>query len=87
MRIPLVAELDSRDGSSDKDSRFTNTIAELEEGVAMVVVRPGLSTSATLSGNGNGLVSFNDQLIKIYGNTVYVPGGSFALPAGTFTPA
>ena len=87
MRLPLVAELDSRDGSSDKDSRFTNALAELDEGAMLAVVRPGLSTSATFSGTGNGLVSFNDQLIKIYGNTVYVPGGSFAIPSGTFTPA
>ena len=70
MRLPLVTELDSRNGQSDKDARLTNTLLESDEGSSLACVRPGLSTAATASGNGNGLVNFNDALISVYGTTL-----------------
>lgn len=87
MRLPLAAELDSRDGASNKDARLTNALVERDEGIVFAVVRPGLSTSATRSGAGNGLIPFNASLVEIYANTAYVTGGSFDILTGTFTPA
>jgi probable HAF family extracellular repeat protein len=70
MRLPLIAPLESRDGSSNKDSRMTNALAESEEGGSVAVVRPGLTRVAQSTGNGNGLVAFNDQLIAITGSSI-----------------
>jgi probable HAF family extracellular repeat protein len=70
MRLPLVAPLESRDGSSNKDSRMTNALAESEEGGTVACVRPGLTRVAQSTGNGNGLVAFNDQLIAITGSSI-----------------
>jgi hypothetical protein len=70
MRLPLVAELDSRDGESNKDSRMTNALKETDEGGELVVVRPGLVTQAVSSGNGNGLVNFNGELVSVFGATL-----------------
>ena len=67
MRLPLVSELDSRDGDSDKDSRLTNVLSETDEGVVLAVVRPGLETVVISSGNGNGIVDFNAELITVFG--------------------
>ena len=87
MRLPLVAELESRDGSANKDERLTNVLAEQDEGVVLAVLRPGCSTLATYSGAGNGMVAFASQNVSIYGDTIHVTTGTFALPSGTFTPA
>ena len=70
MRLPLVPDIDSRDGSSDKDERLTNVLSESDEGVTLAVVRPGLSTVATATGAGGGEVNFNDVLITVYGTTL-----------------
>lgn len=69
MRLPLVTELDSRNGTSDKDARLTNVLLETDEAASLACVRPGLSSVATASGVGNGLVNFNDVLISVYGTT------------------
>ncbi len=70
MRLPLVPEIDSRDGSSNKDERMTNMLSETDEGVTLAVLRPGLATIATASGAGCGEVNFNDVLITVYGTTL-----------------
>lgn len=70
MRIPLVTEIDSRDGSSNKDERFTNVLAESDEGVSLACVRPGLAAVSTASGAGGGVVNFNDVLISVFGTTL-----------------
>lgn len=70
MRIPLATELDSRDGTSNKDERFTNVLAEQDDGANLAVVRPGLATIATASGAGGGLVNFNDALVSVFGTTL-----------------
>ena len=87
MRLPLAIELDSRDGSANKDARMTNVLVERDDGVLMSCIRPGLTTLATRSGAGNGLIAFNASLVSIYANTAYVTGGSFDILTGTFTPA
>ena len=81
MRIPLVTELDSRDGTSNKDERFTNVLAEQDDGASLAVVRPGLATIATASGAGGGLVNFNDVLVSVFGTTL----GQGATPASVST--
>ncbi len=87
MRLPLAANIESRDGLADKDERLTNVLAESDKDVILAVVRPGRSTVATYSGAGNGMVAFASQLVSIYGSTIHVTTGTFALPSGTFTPA
>ena len=83
MRIPLVTEIDSRDGSSNKDERFTNVLAETDEGVSLAVVRPGLAVVSTASGAGGGLVNFNDVLVSVFGTTL----GSGTTPTTVSTVA
>lgn len=77
MRIPVVGNVSTKDGSSNKNARMTNVLAEEKQGKSFAAVRPGLSQLATGSGDGNNLVCFNGNLINIYGNTVYqaVPSG------------
>ena len=59
MRLPLVPEIDSRDGTSNKDERLTNALSETDEGVTLAVVRPGLVFEAEGTGVGGGLVAYN----------------------------
>ena len=70
MRLPLVNEIDSRDGTSDKDERLTNVLSETDEGVTLACVRPGLATIATASGAGGGETVFNEVLITVFGTTL-----------------
>lgn len=70
MRLPLAFEIDSRDGTSNRDERMTNCLSEDDEGVTLAVVRPGLATIATATGAGGGAVNFNDVLITVFGTTL-----------------
>ena len=70
MRIPLASEIDSRDGSSNKDERLTNVLGEDNNGQQMATLRPGLATIAAASGAGGGEVNFNDVLITVFGTTL-----------------
>lgn len=70
MKLPLVSEIESRDGTSDKGERMTNVLYETDEGVTLAVVRPGLATIVTASGAGGGEVNFNDILITVFGTTL-----------------
>ena len=70
MRVPLVIEIDSRDGESNKDERLTNVLVEDDEGRKLAVVRAGLSTAGSTSGNGNGVVNFNGVLVNVFGATL-----------------
>lgn len=69
MRLQLVSEIDSRDGSSNKDERLTNVLSEVDEGAVLACVRPGLAAISTASGNGNGVVDFQGVLISVFGAT------------------
>lgn len=71
MRIPVSGNISTKDGSSNKNARMTNMLAEEKQGKSFAAIRPGLSQVATGSGDGNNLVCFNGNLINIYGNTVY----------------
>lgn len=67
MRQSVVDALETRDGTSDKDGRFTNVLAEQDELGPIAVVRPGLRQITTTTGNGNGIISFNNRLLAVYG--------------------
>lgn len=71
MRLPLVSEIESRDGTSSKGERMTNALSESTKNSGKAVVRPGLVLDAQASGVGNGLVVFNDILVSVYGSTLY----------------
>lgn len=71
MRLPVIGNISTKDGSSNKNARMTNMLAEEKQGKSFAAIRPGLSQVATGSGDGNNLVCFNGNLINIYGNTVY----------------
>lgn len=79
MRIPAVTEVDSRDGSSNKDERLTNMLAE-KDSELMACVRPGLNAYATTAGNGNGITCFGGTLVSVYGANIGVPGGDVIEP-------
>ena len=70
MRLPVIVELDSRDGTSNKDSRLTNMLVEQDSDVKLAVLRPGLETVVTASGAGNGVTNFNSVLVSVYGTTL-----------------
>ena len=75
MRLPLVPEIDSRDGTSNKDERLTNVLSETDEGVTLATVRPGLAAVVTASGAGGNLTTFNGALVSVFGTTVGVGEG------------
>lgn len=70
MRLPCAIGLDSRDGVENADSRMVNTLAEQDEGTTLAAVRPALKLIYDTTGNGNGLVVFNEELISVYGATL-----------------
>lgn len=71
MRLALIGTVESRAGDVDKDPRMTNMLIELDES-PMTAVRPGLSTTTTVSGNGNGLFSFVGVPVSVFGTAVGV---------------
>jgi len=78
MRLPVVGNISTKDGASNKNARMVNVLAEEKQDKTIAAVRPGLNQLATGSGDGNNLVCFNGDLVNIYGNTVYqvVPSGA-----------
>lgn len=69
MRIPLITDTDSRDGSSNKDERLTNVLVEIDS-EKMACLRPGLNTISANSGDGNGMECFDGTLISVFGTTL-----------------
>lgn len=76
MRLPLIPDISTKDGASNKNSRMFNVLAERRaDGSGIASVRPGLNQYATVSGSGNGLVCFNGNLVSIFGANIGVPAG------------
>lgn len=71
MKMPLVAAIDTRDGETNKDSRMTNVLLELDGDTPLSTLRPGLDLQLTSSGNAGGLTAFDGQLISVFGTTLY----------------
>jgi len=70
MRLPVVPQISTKDGISNKNSRLTNALKETNKQGDKAVIRPGLTLNATASGVGNGVVVFNDALVSVYGSTI-----------------
>lgn len=71
MRLPVVGDISTKDGSSDKNPRMFNALAEIKKsGKGFATVRPGLSEVTLSSGDGYGLVCFDGTLTSIYGSTL-----------------
>lgn len=72
MRLPLVPQLSTKDGISNKNARLTNVLKESSSSGEKAVVRPGVNLLATTTGNGRGLVAFNNELVSVYGANLAV---------------
>jgi len=75
MRLQIVPDIDSRDGTSDRDERLTNVLSEDDNGQQIATVRPGLSAVVTASGTGGNLTTFNGSLVSVFGTTVGIGEG------------
>ena len=71
MRLPVVPSISTKDGTSNRNARLTNCLKESKKSGDMAVIRPGLETAAESTGNGNGLVVFNNELMSVYGSVFY----------------
>jgi len=71
-RLPVVANLNTKDGVQNRNARLTNALKETSKAGDKAVVRPGLVLDAQSSGVGNGLVVYNNELVSVYGATVGV---------------
>lgn len=69
MRLPLVTEIDSRDGSSNRDERLTNMLVEIDA-EKLACLRPSLNSISANSGDGNGLECFDGTMISVFGTTL-----------------
>lgn len=70
MRLPVVPQISTKDGLSNKNARLTNCLKEVSKTSEKAVVRPGMSLDAQASGVGHGLVVFNNELVSVYGTTL-----------------
>jgi len=70
MRLPITPQISTKDGTSNKNARLTNTLKESSKSGDKAVIRPGLSLNDTYSGLGNGLIPFDGRLLVIYDDTV-----------------
>lgn len=86
MRLPLAQDIDSRDGTSNRDERLTNVLGEDNNGQQMATLRPGLVLDVQASGVGNGLVVFNGELVSVFGSTIkrLIVGTPFAVVTDLF---
>lgn len=67
MRLPVIGNISTKDGATNKNARLTNMLAEQKKsGTTLATVRPGLNKIASTTGNGNGLVCFGGELVSVY---------------------
>ncbi len=71
MRLPVVPDISTKDGVSNKNARLFNTLKESKSSGDKAVVRPGLVLSDTYAGLGNGLIEFDGRLLVIGDDTIY----------------
>lgn len=71
MRLPVVPQISTKDGISNKNARLTNCLKEVKKSGEKAVVRPGLVLDDTYTGVGSGLIPFDGRLLVIYDDTVY----------------
>lgn len=70
MRLPLVPPIETRDGTSEKDGLCKNILMDQDEQGDFATLRPGLVGVSAITGAGKGLVTYNDQLLSVYGSTL-----------------
>lgn len=70
MRLPVVAQISTKDGTGNRNARLTNCLKESKKTGDKAVVRPGLVLDAQASGVGHGLVVFDNHLVSVYGTTL-----------------
>ena len=80
MRLPVVGNISTKDGASNKNARMVNVLAEEKKDKTIAAVRPGLGAYATTAGNGNGITCFGGTLVSVYGANIGVPGGDVIEP-------
>jgi len=76
VRLSVLPNISTKDGTSNKNARLTNML-KVSGPKDIAEIRPGLVDAATSTGNAGGLVSFNGELISIYGTTL----GTDPIPA------
>lgn len=80
MRLPVTPRLSTRNGVLNRDGRMTNMFSEKSGEIA--AIRPGLVSSDTYPGVGNGLIPFDGRLLVVHDDTVddtEAVGGTFPL--------
>lgn len=70
MRLPVVHQISTKDGVSNKNARLTNCLKETSKTSEKAVVRPSLVESTTYAGVGNGLIVFNRNLLVVVDDKV-----------------
>ena len=85
MRLPVVHQISTKDGTTNKNARLFNALKESNKTGDFAVIRPGLMLDAVASGVGNGLVAFNDELVSVYGATIGFIDGAVELSDWVFT--
>lgn len=77
-RIPLVATIENRDDTLNKDAKLVNCYMEknTKTGEYFLEKRPGLLKESQKSGNGNGCFHWNGDIYTIFGATIYKNGVS-----------
>ena len=84
MRLPVIPNVSTKDGLSNKNARLTNCLKETTKRGDKAVIRPGLVLDAEASGVGHGLVVFDNQLVSVYGSTLGI-GVADGAPASVYT--
>ena len=72
MRLPLVPPIESRDGTVDKDCLCKNLLIEQDDDAILATLRPGLLSVGVTTGDGGGVVEFNNRLISVFGDTLFL---------------
>ncbi len=70
MRFKVVPSLSTKDGTSNRNARLTNTLKEASTSGERAIIRPGLVVSTSYGGLGNGLIAFNRNLLTIVDDQV-----------------
>lgn len=71
MRLPLVPQISTKDGVANSNARLTNVLKEAGETGDLACVRPAIQKIGTFTGNGKGLVAFNDRPLSVYEASIY----------------
>jgi hypothetical protein len=80
-RLPLIAQPENRDETSEKDAKLINGYVEKNEATkeTWIFKRPGLlQTDVAKSGNGYGVYNWQGDIYTIFGSTIYKNGAALS---------